>query len=136
MKKSYKLYGAFWDRLDVPDICPRLIKSHHGDNKFEIISLSEILKSSADSFENGNNNGKAIVINIDYFPKNSYVFANNFFIKRVLQIISFYSASINLYVCEDNDINKRVQTAFEDFYKRKTPERLLAQPIGVSQMIC
>ena len=131
MKSSYKLYGDFWDGKPNQayglNVCLR--NDRYEQTK---LLLSEILKENDTSCLEKNKTEDLIVL-IDYIPSEGKHIVDDFYICRLLQIVHYYNAEIQ---CEDFEAVARISSLINDYYKRKTPSRLLAQSDGVLQMIC
>lgn len=129
MKASYKLFGNVWDRQKIPEKCP-IVQSVEQDVKGTPIKLSVLIAEENPRIEPLNEN---MLMDIDFIPRTSSAVVWDFYIKRLLQIIEHYQTKI---VCSNLSDCGRLNVAIENFYKRKTPERLLAQSDGALQMIC
>ena len=129
MKSSYKFYGVFWDNKPIPDKKVKIIEWKGDLHKEEGMVLSEILKSESPK-EFWSSGEKQKYIMIDFVPstKSSVIF--RFYARRLLQIVEYYQLD-EIYCKRDDKIE-----AIDDFYKEKTPNKLLAQSDGAFQMIC
>ena len=127
MKSSYLLYGIIWDGLPVPSVAPQ-IEMSAGDGKNASISSLLMMNN-----EKANPDEQIKSILIDYCPNTNSISVWDFYIRRLLQILKYYNAKLK---CDKIDRKELRESKIEDYYKRKTPNRLLAQPNGVSQEIC
>lgn len=130
MKNSYKLYGCAWDRLMIPRQCPA-VKLVELNRDAVFCKLSEVMNEERPSRGHVNEN---LILDVDFIPKTKSDVIWDFYLRRLLQIIEFYQAKPVCYCNADyvDILNEKMK----DFYKRKTPERLLAQSVGAFQMIC
>lgn len=133
MKSSYKLYGLCWDHVFVSNKKLLVSTIEKGKKNVEVYVLSKVLSSSDYGINNAKTLSKGKLL-VDYMPKNESITVWDFFLKRVLQISEILN--VKELSCEDEEQMVRLTKALESFYKRKTPNRLLAQPNGVFQMIC
>ena len=128
MKTSYKLYGTFWDNKDV--LSKKLMINISGEHASSesCLTLSEVL-SNEQPIESVSFEGKSVVLLLDYMPANESVIVWDFYLKRLLQIVEYYKVeTIN---CKDQRQASRLRNAIDNYIKKKTPNRLLAQSNGV-----
>lgn len=130
MKSSYKLYGSIWDRLPIPEQCP-VVNTDKCNGDGITIKLSEQFVKDNLATNRLNN---LIILNVDFVLKTNSVVIWNFYLKRMLQVVEYYQISI--VYCSDTNYVDRLNKKLRDYYKRKTPKRLLAQSVGVFRMIC
>ena len=108
-KKSYKLLGAFWDNLDIPN---QMLFMDNNDfindineypNLFDNcgirkINISNILKmeklDEIDKLSNKMKEYPSILISIDYVPVDNKI-VNKFYKKRIKQIYSYFCSRIS-----------------------------------------
>ncbi len=130
MKSSYKLHGSVWDRRKVPRQCPvvTLIDKNSAD---VFLKLSEQINKETLEVVAFNMNW---ILEIDFVPNTKSIVVWDLYLIRVLQIIEFYQ--VKVVYCSNVDYIDVLNKNLKAFYKRKTPERLLAQSVGVFQMIC
>ncbi|WP_026652476.1 hypothetical protein [Butyrivibrio proteoclasticus] len=128
MKTSYKLYGTFWDNKDVSSKKLMInIPGEHASSE-SCLTLSEVL-GNEQPIESVSFEGKSVVLLLDYMPANESVIVWNFYLKRLLQIVEYYKVeTIN---CKDQRQASRLRNAIDNYIKKKTPNRLLAQSNGV-----
>ncbi|MDC7301113.1 hypothetical protein [Agathobacter ruminis] len=131
MKLSYKLFGVFWDQKEIPKECPYVELVEDILSNWHVISLSKILEQ--EEVEEIKESAKTIVLLIDYLPMEKNTIVMDFFLKRLLQMTEYYHARM---VCTDSEKTCRLNLLISNYYKRKTPERSLAQSVGVFQTIC
>ena len=128
MKTSYKLYGTFWDNKDVSSKKLMINISGEHANSESCLSLSEVL-SNEQPIEQSCVVGESVVLLLDYMPVNESAIVWDFFLKRLLQIVEYYNVeAIN---CIDQQQVSRLEYAIDNYLKKKTPNRLLAQSNGV-----
>lgn len=130
MKNSYKLYGSAWDRLMIPRQCP-VVKIMEFNRDVVFFKLSELMNEEIPSRAHDDEN---LILDIDFIPKTKSDVIWDFYLKRMLQIIEFYQAKPACYC--NTDYVDILNEKMKEFYKRKTPERLLAQSVGAFQKIC
>ncbi|WP_022750576.1 hypothetical protein [Lachnobacterium bovis] len=128
MKTSYKLYGTFWDNKDVSSkkLMINILGEHASSES--CLTLSEVL-GNEQPIESVSFEGKSVVLLLDYMPANESVIVWDFYLKRLLQIVEYYKVeTIN---CKDQGQASRLRNAIDNYIKKKTPNRLLAQSNGV-----
>ena len=130
MKTSYKLYGSAWDRQPIPTKCP-VIKTTEYFSEGTVLKLSELMNEENPQMVATE---EKVFLNIDFIPKTNSTVTWDFYLKRLLQIAECYKAE--LVSCLDLEQSSKLNKSLMDFYKRKTPERSLAQSVGAFQMIC
>lgn len=125
MKKSYKLLGSFWDRLEIPkDIS--FIKDNsfinNIDDEYNIfdiynikkVNISYILKiekvNDLNTLIDKMKKYNSLLINIDYIPSNDNQILTSLFIKRIKQIYCYFSNQlINNTVYLSENIKEAIQ---------------------------
>lgn len=131
MKSTYKLYGTFWDQMEISETV-------HYVEDIELIPLGKMIIKLSDVMSDEEcdvleTDAKEVSLIVDFIPANDSVVIWDFYLKRMLQIAEYYHSEI---ACLNSEYAIHINNALRDFYKRKTPQRLLAQSDGVSQVIC
>ena len=128
MKPSYKLYGTFWDNKSVSSKNYE-IQCYSEKLRSECsLILSEVL-STEQPIEISSFEGKRVDLLLDYMPENKATIVWDFYLTRLLQIIEYYN--IEVIICNDQKQASLLEKAIDDYYKKKTPNGLLAQSNGV-----
>ncbi len=128
MKTSYKLYGTFWDNKDVSSKKLMINSSREQVNAESWLILSEVL-SNEHPIENSSFEGKDVVLLLDYMPGNESAIVWDFYLKRLFQILEYYN--VVTVTCDNQQQVSRLENAIDNYIKKKTPNRLLAQSNGV-----
>lgn len=116
MKKSYKLYGSFWDGRSMPDetVFAQCIET--ATDCQTSIKLSQVMKSEQPTVPL--TSGGVTNLIVDYVPTTQSIIIWDFFLKRMLQIAEYYHASVT---CTDEDYAARINDHLVRFYKRQAP---------------
>lgn len=126
MKKSYKLYGAFWDGKTLPDMQPVICIEDQEMTELRKLKLSTVLKN--ENPEKIDAGIEQVGLIIDFIPMNSSSVVWDFYIRRLLQISRYLNAKL---ICLNKDYESRVNQKLVEFLqKEKAPQRLLAQSDG------
>lgn len=128
MKTSYKLYGTFWDNKDISSKKIIINSFEEQANSESCLILSEAL-SNEQPIEKSGFEGKSVVLLLDYMPVNESSIVWDFYLRRLLQIVAYYN--VEIINCKNQQQGTRLEKAIENYYKKRTPNRLLAQSNGV-----
>ena len=130
MKRTYKLYGTVWDNK--PITYGIKLKLQTDLQIIECISLKEVLK--CEKLLERKYTGEATELLLDYIPDTDSHLVWDYYLKRVLQIANYYE--VKSFICETKEGIDRMEMLLTDYYKRKAPNKLLAQSDGANQVIC
>ena len=122
MKKSYKLLGSFWDRLEIPKDISFINNIDDEYNIFDIYNIKKVNISYILKIEKVNDLNTLIdkmkkydslLINIDYIPSNDNPILTSLFIKRIKQIYCYFSNQlINNTVYLSENIKEAIQKSY------------------------
>jgi len=130
LKSTYKLFGVMWDGMLIPEIIPVVIESVDNVGRCQV-NISSLLCIN-DKFEMEELiEEKGVDLILDYVPQNDSLVIQEFYIKRILQMIYFLQDSnvVVQVVAERekvNYVNKMICACY-----KKTSHRLLAQSSDV-----
>jgi hypothetical protein len=85
--------------------------------------------SNEHPIENSSFEGKNVVLLLDYMPVNESAIVWDFYLKRLFQILEYYN--VVTVTCDNQQQVSRLENAIDNYIKKKTPNRLLAQSNGV-----
>lgn len=138
MKSSYKIFGLLWDGSDIPKVPPVVKGESLIDSKKDRISLSFMLVLEDPNLLQKSIKGKDIILDFDYIPDFKAECIQEYYVKRILQIVQYIvmNSSGAECICNDNTLRKKINSMIADYYKEKAPNGLLAQSNGAFQMIC
>ncbi|MCR5429825.1 MAG: hypothetical protein K6E58_01150 [Eubacterium sp.] len=120
MKSTYKLIGTFWNRRKIPNKKPVLITDRRTLKSKHTISLTHLLKKTDKENLLLYSDNEYRVLNIDYIPNKNNKVEEDFYTKRLLQIIEYLSRNGELKLYVNKSDEKRVNLLLDSFYKRKT----------------
>ncbi len=128
MKTSYKLYGTFWDNRDFSGKMKKIQCIGEQTSAENTLIFTEILADEQPEDHSGFT-GESVALLLDYMPENESIIVWEFYLKRLLQIVEYYN--VENIICKDQQQVVQLESAIEHYYKKKTPDRLLAQSNGV-----
>ena len=128
MKTSYKLYGTFWDNRGISGKIKKIQCIGEQTSTENTLIFTEILANEQPEDHSGLV-GESVALLLDYMPENESTIVWEFYLKRLLQIVEYYN--VETIICKEQQRVVQLEDAIENYYKKKTPNRLLAQSNGV-----